>query len=277
MNPAQKKVLKRLLWLLLASPAIAVIAFTLYFRAALFYDTQSPVQVLSILKPHLQLLMPEGDGPHPLIVSFHGCGGMTGYILPRAQILADAGYAVLEVDSFTGRDIDIGEACAGTDFQGGERAGDVLVALEHARTIPDIDHKRMFLQGFSHGAWTVLEALAIPDGAAPSLDTDIANSMQGVQGAIAWYPYCGFGTGFGDGWRTDIPVLMLLAGKDETTAPEPCAKLAELQMQKGGEVEMHLYPDATHGFDVDVDWVLNYVPETHQKSLGRLFEFLARH
>jgi poly(3-hydroxybutyrate) depolymerase len=58
------------------------------------------------------LFRPSGAGPHPAIVFMHGCGGLisraTGAIMSREmdweRRLADKGFVVLMVDSFTPRD-----------------------------------------------------------------------------------------------------------------------------------------------------------------------------
>ncbi len=269
--------IKRLVLLGLSLALLAVFAFTFQFRKALFIDPKTPQEVLAILEPHMQLIMPTGEGPHPLVLSFHGCGGIQDHALPRAQKLVDEGYAVMLVDSFSGRGLEVPPVCAGTEFQGPERAGDVFVALDHARNNPDIDPNRLFIQGFSHGAWTILEAMAITDGKASGLTEAIPSPLSGVQGAIAWYPYCGFGNQFSTGWRQDMPTLMLLARKDQITAPEPCERAAEVQQTAGGNIEMHLYPEVGHGFDIEADWVVLRDPAVAEQAFATLLDFLARH
>src|SRR5262245_38461436 len=59
------------------------------------------------LELHAQLYKPDGNGPFPVVIALHGCGGLSGageIVLPRyrewAERLLKAGYAVLWPDSF---------------------------------------------------------------------------------------------------------------------------------------------------------------------------------
>src|SRR5882757_3367727 len=56
---------------------------------------------------HAQLYKPDGDGPFPIVIALHGCGGLTGHsepVQPRyrdwAEQLLKAGNAVLLPDSY---------------------------------------------------------------------------------------------------------------------------------------------------------------------------------
>src|SRR5258707_7273673 len=90
--------------------AIAVLTlFTLAF-AADAAPTPSPSQVdipLSSGILHAQLYKPEGDGPFPVVIALHGCGGLAGHSeaeQPRYRVWAEqffkAGNAVLLPDSY---------------------------------------------------------------------------------------------------------------------------------------------------------------------------------
>jgi dienelactone hydrolase len=175
------------------------------------------------------------------------------------------------------RDLQADAVCSGRALLGPERASDVQVALEYIRNIPDIDHNNLFLQGFSHGGWAVLEALSLDNKAAPGLLSGPEEPLAGVRGAIIWYPYCGAGVTYGAGWRADIPVLMLLAAADKTAPPEPCLAAVATQQSQGGLVESQVYAEASHGFDLDVDWVINYNPEIHASAMMQVLGFLSRH
>lgn len=126
-----------------------------------------------------------GAGPHPVVVFFHGAGGMwsndvipnpiTANNAPASQfrdwgnLLVGLGYAALFVDSFNPRGLP-------DDFEGKrpsyqpadddhrcspnyERPKDVVAALEFLDTLPDIDLERCALIGFSHGAQTAMNAV----------------------------------------------------------------------------------------------------------------------
>src|SRR5450759_4740195 len=61
---------------------------------------------------HAQLYKPDGDGPFPVVIALHGCGGLAGHsepVLPRyrdwAGELVKAGKAVLLPDSYGSREL----------------------------------------------------------------------------------------------------------------------------------------------------------------------------
>jgi dienelactone hydrolase len=89
------------------------------------------------------------------------------------------------------------------------------------------------LLGWSHGGSTTLAAAAapVPEGL--------------LRGAIAFYPGCGVLQRRG-GWAPAVPLLMLLGGADNWTAPGNCQALAAAWP---GQVEMVIYAGANHGFD----------------------------
>src|SRR5437667_6254776 len=61
---------------------------------------------------HAQLYKPEGDGPFPVVIALHGCGGLAGHSEPVqaryrdwAEQLLKAGKAVLLPDSYASREL----------------------------------------------------------------------------------------------------------------------------------------------------------------------------
>jgi len=111
----------------------------------------------------------------------------------------------------------------------------------------------------------------------PGLTDSPGNHLQGLRGIIAWHPYCGFAAQYRDGWDSDLPVLMLLAAEDHTTAPEPCIDVAKQQASREKPVNWNMYPGVDHGFAVQADWVRVYAPDIHQQALQAQYEFLARY
>jgi dienelactone hydrolase len=246
-----------------------------YYSDAINLHSQSFAEKQELLTPYFQVFLPEAEGPHPALVFMHGCGGLGDYNAPRAESAAEQGYVVIMVDSHTPRSIDWRRNCGGRVLQGPERAADTLVALEYARQHPAVDPEQLFLVGFSHGGWTILEGLNQGDALPPGLLDSPGNHMNGVRGLIAWYPYCGFAAEFTSGWDSEIPVLMLLAEEDTTTDPLPCAEIAQRNAAQGKPVEYVIYEDVGHGFDVQADWVPVYDPETHARALREQFTFIA--
>ena len=78
--------------------------------------------------------------------------------------------------------------------------------------------------GRSHGAWTALDFLA---SASPE-------TVQGLRGVVAFYPYCGIASlARWRGLGVDVPVLMMLAEADRIVAADSCLRLADEQGRLG--------------------------------------------
>src|SRR5437588_11616183 len=97
---------------------LSAIAFLTLLTLAFAADaapTPSPRQIdipLSSGTLHAQLYKPDGDGPFPVVVALHGCGGLAGHsepVQPRyrdwAEHLVKAGSAVLLPDSYGSREL----------------------------------------------------------------------------------------------------------------------------------------------------------------------------
>ena len=247
-----------------------------YYRDALHFPERSFAETRDLLEPHIRLFLPAGEGPFPTAVLLHGCDGLGDSAEPRALEMAAQGYAAVLVDSLTPRNIDWRMNCDGRVLLGPQRAADVLVALDYARRQPGLDAGALFLVGYSHGAWTALEALHYGDGLPPGLTDGPEEPLAGLRGVVAWYPYCGLASTFGAGWEADIPVLMLLAEEDEITDPAPCAAVAAEQEVHGHTVKVNLYPGVSHGFDLNADWVVRYDPDTADRARRAQYRFLAK-
>ena len=101
--------------------------------------------------------------------------------------------------------------------------------------------------------------------------------LAGLQGVIAWYPYCGIATHFRKGWQSDIPVLMLLAAEDEVTDPTPCADIAQRQAASGLPVDWHIFENVGHGFDTSEEWVKHYDAKVLDQARSMQLDFLRQH
>ena len=64
--------------------------------------------------------------------------------------------------------------------------------------------------------------------------------------AVAYYPVC---WGVRTPWPVEIPLLMLLAGRDEVSSTPACQDLVK-RLGNGQPIEIRVYPDARHAFDV---------------------------
>lgn len=248
-----------------------------YYRDAIDIQQRSFAELRGLLEPQLTIYLPDSAHPAPALLFFHGCGGLTEATLGQARDASERGYVAIVVDSHSPRQIDWRKNCDGRVLWGQERAADVLVTMAIARDHPAVDRDQLFLVGYSHGAWTVLEALALGDELPPGLSDQPDQLWEGMRGAVAWYPYCGMAASFPANPFPAVPVLMLLAEKDEITAPEPCADGATTLSGRGLPVRHTVYPGVSHGFDRNEAWVKRYDPLIAEQAFAAQFAFLNSH
>ncbi|MCX8006126.1 MAG: dienelactone hydrolase family protein [Burkholderiaceae bacterium] len=223
---------------------------------------------------------PAGEARAPALVLLHGCAGLMtqdGTLRPffadYARRFRAAGWHVLLPDSFAARNRR--EVCteAERSVTVAMRREDVRRALAWLAARPDVDPARIALVGWSHGASTVLAALAAQPAPPPAA-------------AVAFYPGC---PGRRAAPAPGVPLLMLLAEQDDWTPPAPCLALAEDWRAQGAAVEVRVYADSVHGFDAaapvrqrfDVPRRGGGVrvggnPAARQAALAALDEFLQR-
>src|SRR5690606_80375 len=108
-------------------------------------------QRIEALAPGVELLLPAGEGPHPVAIQLHGCGGKKKLQARWAAVARAAGWAVVVVDSYAHRGISQLEAyatvCTGLQLWGRERAGDLYAMLEWTRGQPWADSNRIVIAG----------------------------------------------------------------------------------------------------------------------------------
>ncbi len=263
--------------ILLITLCLLVFAGGSYFwpyRNALFVSPQSLADIAVELEPHYRMFMPQGKGPFPAVLVFHGCAGPEPRLSQqRAEWITRQGYVALLVDSFSGRGYKQDEVCSGKRFWGNQRVADVYASLEYMRNQPAVDVNRMALLGYAHGGWTILDALAYdgerPIGALAGKD----DALNGVRGVVAYYPYCELPAHFTTGWKSSIPVQALLAGQDSIMDVQACVQLFDRLNSEGKALDYELYPQAEHGFD-GKNGMNAYDPAVAGKALDTMAVFL---
>lgn len=210
------------------------------------------------LAAHSRVFRPEGPGPFPTALILHGCGGKTPFLEAYAQVAVAAGWAAVVVDSLAPRGLTPLDAkltvCTGVRLRGSKRAADVFGMLAWLQAQAWADASRIFLAGWSHGGWTIMDAFALGDRAAAVTglaDADPAGLRRAVKGALLVYPYAGYPaltTRLGWG-QVAPPVWSVLAGRDQVVGWK-APKLALDRLAKDGlAVDQRVLPDATHAFD----------------------------
>jgi dienelactone hydrolase len=164
---------------------------------------------------------------------------------------ADAGYLALLVDGFGPRGHPQGFPRFSYDSRPEElnemtvRPLDAYGALTYLRTRPDVIADRIGLQGWSNGGSTAIATMAVdaPGIASPTPKT-------GFRAALAFYPGCGLKGQFDQQpFQPYAPMLLLHGTADEEVSYKRCVSLAERSREAGGNIEIKIYPGATHSFD----------------------------
>jgi len=197
--------------------------------------------------PHVMLRWypASAEGPRPVVVALHGCGGLTTrgtldarYVEYAARWNA-AGWHVLLPDSFSAR----GKASICREPRGQRsvtvamRRDDVNAALAWVARQPEVDPQRVALVGWSNGGSTVLRTIDDPGWTVAPV------------AAVAFYPGCRDSIRRKD-YAPAVPLLMLVGALDDWTPAASCEALAhQVHTTPGAPLELIVYPDSYHGFD----------------------------
>jgi len=143
------------------------------------------------LSPHLSVVKPAGPGPFPVVVQMHGCGGVQPLQSRYARAANAAGVAAVIVDSLAPRGISRLEAhltvCSGLRLRGAERANDLVAVLHWLEAQTWADPRQVAAIGWSHGAWSIMEALAALPKNTPPGDVGVS----ALKLTALFYPYAG--------------------------------------------------------------------------------------
>jgi dienelactone hydrolase len=240
---------------------IGVLAIVAFFAAT----RPAPMSLEALnaqLQPGYQLFRPEGDGPFPVAVLHHGCGGLIGeqgdkdVLIPYAEAAVSAGYIAIIVDSFRPRGIGFDEAratvCSGLQLRGRARAGDVAASLAYARSLPDAAPNGFVIAGWSHGGWAVMEAMIMDMRTdwPPSLTSPPGDALPPLAGVYLTYPYCGFPSRAPRrGWASAVPTDVVMAEYDSVSDVGRCHRAFDRMRESGVELEVELFEGVTHAFD----------------------------
>jgi dienelactone hydrolase len=229
------------------------------------FPTETLAARTARLLPSFTIVRPDtsvfGPGPYPTTIMMHGCGTQNGPQPDYAQAAALQGVASIIVDSFTLRNIDAIQAralvCSGMRLWGRERAGDIFAALHFARSQDWVCAGSLSLSGWSHGGWTVMDALALGGEVGQHAGiTDLTGDvLAGVGAVFVVYPWCGAGAQTHTrGWTKPVRAMMLLAEKDSVAGVRFPLNALKAAQKSGAQTESVIYAGATHCFDEELAW-----------------------
>jgi dienelactone hydrolase len=279
-------------WFSLAAALIALavagfILLRLYRRGLLSSVERQPIaDMIARIRDFTDIHYPDGEGPFPVVILLHGCGGVRPNMAVYAGIANRMGVMALVPDSNSLRGIGYEEAletvCTGAKLRAHERAGDLHAVLDLVRQDPKADAARIAIAGWSHGGWTALEALALDQAGKPpaSLDGLPPHDLDGVRAVFAMYPYSGFPARSRRWpWRPDIPVESLLVRGDTICNDEDSVEVFNRQVKWGSDVKWRYVENATHAFDEPDHHptsTLVYDPERAEIAHAAFRDFLKR-
>lgn len=212
---------------------------------------------IKLLEPHWNVHLPQGAGPFPTVIQLHGCGGRKPFLSAYARIAQEQGVAVLAIDSHAPRRISqmaaYATVCTGTQLPGRERAGDLFAAMAWLKQQAWADKSRIAAAGWSHGGWTISDALSFQSIAEMTRATGVsglgAEPLENLSALFLVYPYLGPLTLHERSWRLTPKVKAILCGRDMlAVGPWPRRILGRAKAQ-GADVEIVDFETATHAFD----------------------------
>jgi dienelactone hydrolase len=210
------------------------------------------------LATHFSVRRPQTAQRAPVLLMLHGCGGPRRFLNEMAEVAVANGAAAVTIDSYTPRRISrlaaLTTVCTGGRLQGRERAADLFAAMHWSRAQSWIDPQRIIAAGWSHGAWTIIDALALRSGAEMMRVTGLSElpcePLRGLAGAFLAYPYAGVGSYAGRrDWRLSPSTVAIVCGRDYIVGTKTPRAALERQRARGAPIEIALFPDATHAFE----------------------------
>jgi len=225
------------------------------------------------LKPHVVRLGVAGGGP--LVILFHGCGGLRDHLPRYAVVAAARGAEVVIVDSYAARGwsrtFGLAFVCTGLVLKGKERAGDILASAWGLLAEGEPD-RPLVLAGWSHGSWSIMDLMTMPltaPGEAGLVDPDPA-PLDNLKGAFLAYPYGGVGAlSRVRPWVRATDLLAISPQRDHVTNLHDARRLYDRPRAAGCNVEAW-EPAASHSFDEPA----SVFPMRHEEALT--LESLAR-
>ncbi len=193
------------------------------------------------------LNIPAGPKPMPAIVILHSKAGIDGTGAFYAKALNSAGIASLEIEMFAQDQLPVGGINTTLPH--------ALGALKFLAARADIDKARIGAMGFSWGGNLSLRLATArqysrgADGARPLIFSALIGIYPGCylmvqEAGYAAVPFVPMAK------MTPAPILVLAAEKDDYERPDSCPRFkASLPAEYQGQVEVYVFPGATHGFD----------------------------
>jgi carboxymethylenebutenolidase len=216
----------KLLWILSAVCLVAITAAAAESRTVSYKSGDETVNAL--------MYTPPGKGPFPALVVIHEFWGLNDWVKEQASKLADEGYVTLAIDLYRGKVAttpdEAHEIMRGVPEDRANR--DLLAATSYLRSQKNVDPKRVGSIGWCMGGGYSLN-LALND---PKLKADVIN-------------YGHLATDEASLKKINAAILGIFGGQDRGISVADVKKLEAQLKALGKTVEIHIFPDAGHGFE----------------------------
>ena len=195
-----------------------------------------------------KLFLPEGPGPHPVVIIAPGSLGLQHHHMAIAAAVTDAAIAACAIDPFSTRRV-VTTVHNQVQFSFAASAWDVLAAAEVLAARPAIDPTRIGAQGHSRGGSAVLNAASVHLAAAAG-----APKLVGVYAAYPWS-----GQQFLDPSVGATRVRAIIGDRDDWCPPVQVQAHIHAIRASGGDATVRIVPGANHSFDRTTP--LEHIPE----------------
>lgn len=204
------------------------------------------------------LKIPHYSATYPGVVLLTGSSGWQAAYADIAASLAESGFVALAVDYLAETGVNpspenrlqhwsIWQAIVGN-------------AVSYLQANPSVTTRPIGLVGYSLGAF---------------LAVSVASKLPQVKAVVDFFGGGGRGMESLDEEVRNIPPLLILHGEADSIVPVSLAySLRDAVIAQGGEVEMHVYPGAQHGFNAP--WSPWFSALEASDSLTRMIDFLGR-
>ena len=199
-----------------------------------------------------KLFLPEGPGPHPVVIIAPGSLGLQEHHMALAAAVIDAAIAACAIDPFSTRRVET-TVHNQVQFSFAASAWDVLATAGVLAAHPDVDPARIGAQGHSRGGSAVLNAASVHLAAAAAGAAG-APKLAGVYAAYPWS-----GQQFLDPDIGTTRVRAIIGDRDDWCPPVQVQAHIHAMRAAGGDATVRIVPGANHSFDRTTP--LEHIPE----------------
>src|SRR5882672_4272450 len=180
------------------------------------------------------LFTPSGKGPFPALIVIHEWWGLNDWVKEQASKIADQGYVALAVDLYRGKVADnpdlAHELMRGVPED--RSARDLRAAFDYLAAQPNVKRARIGSIGWCMGGGYSLKVALLE----PTLAATVIN-----YGPLVTDPT--------ELKKINAPILGLFGGQDRGITPDDVKKFSDALDKLGKKADVHIYPDAGHGFE----------------------------